>query len=82
MAASKVFPHNLRHLFARCFYEREHDLARLADYLDNETVYDDHERGGLREGFRAGTGPKGRGNIGRKERQHGINGKIKDPSAT
>ena len=33
MAASKVFPHNLRHLFARCFYEKEHDLARLAARL-------------------------------------------------
>ena len=29
----KVFPHNLRHLFAKCFYEQEKDLAHLADLL-------------------------------------------------
>ena len=38
VAASKVFPHNLRHLFARCFYEKEHDLARLADYLGHSSI--------------------------------------------
>jgi len=38
VAATKVFPHNLRHLFARCFYEREHDLARLADYLGHSSI--------------------------------------------
>ena len=38
MAASKVFPHNLRHLFARCFYEKERDLARLADYLGHSSI--------------------------------------------
>ena len=27
------FPHNLRHLFARCYYEKEKDLVRLADYV-------------------------------------------------
>ena len=36
--ASKVFPHNLRHLFAKCFYEREKDLARLADYLGHSSI--------------------------------------------
>lgn len=36
--ASKVFPHNLRHLFARCFYEKEKDLTRLADYLGHSSV--------------------------------------------
>lgn len=36
--ASKVFPHNLRHLFARCFYERERDLNRLADYLGHSSI--------------------------------------------
>lgn len=36
--ASKVFPHNLRHLFAKCFYEREKDIARLADYLGHSSV--------------------------------------------
>ena len=35
---SKVFPHNLRHLFARCFYERERDLVRLADYLGHSSI--------------------------------------------
>ena len=38
VAATKVFPHNLRHLFARCFYEKEHDLARLADYLGHSSI--------------------------------------------
>lgn len=36
--ASKVFPHNLRHLFAKCFYEKEKDMARLADYLGHSSV--------------------------------------------
>lgn len=36
--ATKVFPHNLRHLFARCYYEREKDLVRLADYLGHSSV--------------------------------------------
>ena len=35
---SKVFPHNLRHLFACCFYEKEKDLVRLADYLGHSNV--------------------------------------------
>lgn len=35
---SKVFPHNLRHLFAKCFYEKERDLLRLADYLGHSSV--------------------------------------------
>ena len=35
---SKVFPHNLRHLFARCFYEKEKDIVRLADYLGHSSV--------------------------------------------
>lgn len=35
---SKVFPHNLRHLFARCYYEKEKDLVRLADYLGHSSV--------------------------------------------
>lgn len=35
---SKVYPHNLRHLFARIFYERDHDLVRLADYLGHSSV--------------------------------------------
>lgn len=38
VAATKVFPHNLRHLYAKCFYEKEHDLARLADYLGHSSI--------------------------------------------
>ena len=36
--SSKVFPHNLRHLFARCYYEKEKDLLRLADYLGHSSL--------------------------------------------
>lgn len=35
---SKAYPHNLRHLFARCFYEKEKDIVRLADYLGHSSV--------------------------------------------
>lgn len=38
IAKSKVFPHNLRHLFAKCFYEREKDLTRLADFLGHSNI--------------------------------------------
>lgn len=34
----KVFPHNLRHLFARTFYELEKDLSRLADLLGHANI--------------------------------------------
>lgn len=34
----KVFPHNLRHLFARCFYAQDRDLAKLADVLGHSSV--------------------------------------------
>ena len=34
----KVFPHNLRHLFARTFYALEKDLLRLADILGHSSV--------------------------------------------
>lgn len=34
----KVFPHNLRHLFARTFYSVEHDLSRLADILGHSNI--------------------------------------------
>ena len=36
--ATKVFPHNLRHLFARTFYALEKDLSRLADILGHSSV--------------------------------------------
>ena len=35
---SKVFPHNLRHLFARTYYSLEKDLSRLADILGHSSV--------------------------------------------
>lgn len=35
---SKVFPHNLRHLFARTFYEIEKDIAKLADVLGHSSI--------------------------------------------
>ena len=38
VAPSKVFPHNLRHLFARTFYTVEKDLSRLADILGHSSV--------------------------------------------
>lgn len=33
VSREKVFPHNLRHLFARTYYRMEKDLSRLADIL-------------------------------------------------
>lgn len=36
--AKKVFPHNLRHLFARCFYSIDKDIARLADILGHSSI--------------------------------------------
>ena len=38
VAASKVFPHNLRHLFARTFYKVYKDVARLADVLGHSSI--------------------------------------------
>ncbi len=38
VAASKVFPHNLRKLFARCYYEADKDLAKLADILGHSNI--------------------------------------------
>lgn len=35
---SKVFPHNLRHLFARVFYSIEKDIAKLADILGHSSI--------------------------------------------
>ena len=34
----KVFPHSLRHLFARTYYSLEKDLSRLADILGHSSV--------------------------------------------
>lgn len=34
----KVFPHNLRHLFARTFYGMKNDIAKLADILGHSSI--------------------------------------------
>lgn len=34
----KVFPHNLRHLFARSYYQLDRDLVRLADLLGHSSL--------------------------------------------
>lgn len=34
----KVFPHNLRHLFARVFYGIEKDIAKLSDILGHSSI--------------------------------------------
>ena len=38
VAPSKVFPHNLRHLFAKTFYRVCRDVARLADVLGHSSI--------------------------------------------
>lgn len=38
VAESKVFPHNLRHLFARTFYRVSRDVAQLADVLGHSSM--------------------------------------------
>ena len=38
VAETKVFPHNLRHLFARTYYSLEKDIVRLADILGHSNV--------------------------------------------
>ena len=34
----KVFPHNLRHLFAKAFYTLNKDIAKLADLLGHASI--------------------------------------------
>lgn len=34
----KVFPHNLRHLFARTYYQLEKDIVKLADLLGHSSI--------------------------------------------
>lgn len=34
----KVFPHNLRHLFAREFYKQTHDIVKLASILGHSSI--------------------------------------------
>jgi integrase/recombinase XerD len=38
VAPSKVFPHNLRHLFARAFYQVSRDVVKLADVLGHSSI--------------------------------------------
>jgi len=38
VSSTKVFPHNLRHLFARTFYGIEKDIAKLADILGHTSI--------------------------------------------
>ncbi len=38
VSPEKVFPHNLRHLFARTFYGIERDIAKLADILGHTNI--------------------------------------------
>lgn len=38
VSKEKVFPHNLRHLFARTYYSLEKDIVRLADILGHASV--------------------------------------------
>ena len=38
VSSDKVFPHNLRHLFARSFYGIEKDIAKLADILGHSSI--------------------------------------------
>ena len=38
IAPSKVFPHNLRHLFAVTYYNMCHDVAKLADVLGHSSI--------------------------------------------
>jgi len=38
VAGEKVFPHNLRHLFARTYYKMEKDILKLADLLGHSNI--------------------------------------------
>lgn len=38
VSEKKVFPHNLRHLFARTYYNLQKDVVRLADILGHSSV--------------------------------------------
>ena len=38
IAPTKVFPHNLRHLFARTFYRMHRDIVKLADTLGHSSI--------------------------------------------
>lgn len=36
--STKVYPHNLRHLFAQVYYSQQHDLLTLADILGHSNI--------------------------------------------
>lgn len=38
VSEKKVFPHNLRHLFARTYYEAQKDIVKLADILGHSSI--------------------------------------------
>ena len=38
VSSQKVFPHNLRKLFARSFYKKERDIVKLADVLGHSSI--------------------------------------------
>lgn len=38
VSEEKVFPHNLRHLFARVYYSMKKDIVRLADILGHSSI--------------------------------------------
>lgn len=38
ISAEKIFPHNLRHLFAREFYALDKDIVKLADVLGHSSI--------------------------------------------
>ena len=38
VSEKKVFPHNLRHLFARTYYSLQKDIVRLADILGHSNI--------------------------------------------
>ena len=38
VSEEKVYPHNMRHLFARTFYKVKNDIAKLADVLGHSSI--------------------------------------------
>ncbi len=38
VSKEKVFPHNLRHLFARSFYKEQQDIVKLADLMGHSNI--------------------------------------------
>lgn len=60
VSSDKVFPHNLRHLFARTFYAIDKDIVRLADLLGHSSI-------NTTRIYTMETGDK---HIGRLERMH------------